>query len=257
MTDLPRVPLSGDVQLPMIGLGTAGLLGHDGYLAVRHALDLGYRHLDTATAYDNEAEVGRALRDAGVDRAEVFITTKLPPERAGEAPAVLDESLRALGVDDVDLWLIHWPPNGTASVPTWRALIDAQQAGTVRAIGVSNYSIGQLDELTAATGITPAVNQIPWSPRRHDPALLAAHRTRGIAVEGYSPLSGTDLRDAVLRGIAGDHEATTAQVVLSWHLAHGITAIPKSADRQRQQSNLSAGGLTLTDQEIEAIDRLA
>jgi diketogulonate reductase-like aldo/keto reductase len=257
MVDIPTASLAGDVRMPMVGLGTAGLAGDDGYSAMRHALDIGYRHLDTATAYDNEAEVGRALRDSGVAREDVFITTKLPPDLAGEASAVLTESLRALGVDQVDLWLIHWPPDGRARVPAWRALIAARESGAARAIGVSNYGIDQLDELTAATGVVPAVNQIPWSPAQHDPALLAAHRSRGIAVEGYSPLNGTDLDDPALTRIADAHGATTAQVVLSWHLTHGVTVIPKSGSAERQRSNFRAGELSLTDDEVRAVDRLA
>jgi diketogulonate reductase-like aldo/keto reductase len=253
----PTVTLPGDLIMPMIGLGTAGLLGHDGYDALRSALDAGYRHVDTATAYRNEAEVGRALRDSGIDRADVFVTTKLPPERAGEPTAVLDESRHALGVDHVDLWLIHWPPNGTASVPTWRALIAAQERGAARAVGVSNYSIDQIDELIQATGVAPAVNQIPWSPAQHEPARLEAHRTRGVAVEGYSPLNGTDLHDPVLLGIADAHGVTAAEVVLAWHLAHGIIVIPKSGNTQRLTSNLRAGDLTLTEQDVQAIDQLA
>ncbi|MEV6495072.1 aldo/keto reductase [Actinoplanes sp. NPDC051633] len=257
MVDIPTASLAGDVRMPMVGLGTAGLVGDAGYSAMRHALDIGYRHLDTATAYDNEAEVGRALRDSGVAREAVFITTKLPPERAGDASAVLTKSLRALGVHQVDLWLIHWPPDGQACAPAWRALIAARESGAARAIGVSNYGIGQLDELAAATGVVPAVNQIPWSPARHDPAMLAAHRSRGIEVEGYSPLNGTDLDDPALTRIADAHGATTAQVVLSWHLTHGITVIPKSGSAERQRANFRAGELSLTDDEVRAVDRLA
>jgi 2,5-diketo-D-gluconate reductase A len=257
MASTPTTTLPGDVTVPMIGLGTAGLRGQDGYHAFRQALDLGYRHFDTATAYENEAEVGRALHDSGIDRADVFVTTKLPPERADEPEKVLDESLHALGVDHVDLWLIHWPPNGTAAVPAWRALLAARDAGKARAVGVSNYSADQIDELIAATGVAPAVNQIPWSPAQYDAAQLEAHRTRGVTVEGYSPLNGTDLHDRVLTGIADAHHATVAQVVLSWHLAHGIIVIPKSGNAQRLESNLQAAGLTLTQDEVRAIDQLA
>jgi 2,5-diketo-D-gluconate reductase A len=257
MVDVPAIALADDVSMPMIGLGTAGLRGRDGYTAMRRALDLGYRHIDTATAYDNEAEVGRAVRDSAVDRADVFLTTKLPPERAGDGPAVLSESLRALSVEYVDLWLIHWPPDGTASVPTWQALIAAQKAGHVRAIGVSNYSIAQIDELVAATGVTPAVNQIPWSPRRYDASELAAHESRGVAVEGYSPLKGTDLHDPRLRSVADRVGATPGEVVLRWHLAHGITVIPKSSNAQRLEANLHAAELPMTADEVEAIDALA
>lgn len=251
------VALPGEVQLPMVGLGTAGLLGESGHAAVRAALDGGYRMIDTATAYRNEAEVGRALRDSGVDRSAVFVTTKLPPEEVGREAEVLDASLRALELDFVDLWLVHWPPGGRAAPATWDALLAAREAGKVRAVGVSNYSLDQLDELTAATGVVPSVNQIPWSPPLHDPATLAASRERGVVVEGYSPLSGTDLTDPALTAIAAAHGVSAAQVVLRWHLQHGIVVIPKSADPARQRTNLDLWGFELTQDEIAAVDVLA
>ena len=252
MTNVPTVAVADGVQMPTIGLGTYGLRGEKGYAALRSAIDLGYRHFDTATSYGNEAEVGRAVRDSG---AEVFITTKLPPERAHEPSVVLDESLRALGVDHIDLWLIHWPPNRTASPPTWRALVEAVASGRVRAAGVSNYSVAQLDELIEATGVTPAVNQVPWSPSQHDPAYLAAQQERGVIVEGYSPIKRSNLRDKTLREIAEAHGVTPAEVVLAWHLAHDIVVIPKSADTDRLRTNLGAAELTLTPAEVAAIDR--
>ena len=137
--------------------------------------------------YRNEHEVGQALRDSGLDRGEVFVTTKLQPGNAGRARATLAESLRALGTDRVDLWLIHWPPRRQVLVPLWREFLALRDEGLCRSVGVSNYGIAEIDELIAATGQPPAVNQIPWSPSQHDPALLAAHADRGIAVEGYSP----------------------------------------------------------------------
>ncbi len=253
----PTVALAGGVAMPVLGLGTAGLLGETGYVALRDALDAGYRSIDTATAYRNEAEVGRAVRDSGVDRAEVFVTTKLPPEEAGRETAVLDESLRALGVDHVDLWLVHWPPAGRAAVATWEAFLAAREAGKARAVGVSNHSLGQVDELTAATGVAPAVNQIPWSPPRHDPATLAASRERGVVVEGYGPLSGTDLADPALAGIAAAHQVSAAQVVLRWHVQHGVVAIPRSGDPARLRANLDVWGFELTAAQMAAVDALA
>jgi len=250
------VELANDVHMPVVGLGTAGLLGERGYAAVRSALDAGYRSIDTATAYRNEAEVGRALRDSGVDRSAVFVTTKLPPERAGHETAVLDASLRALGLEHLDLWLIHWPPRRRAAVATWEAFLAARAAGKVRAVGVSNYDLTQVDELTAATGVVPAVNQIPWSPRHHDPATLTASRERGVVVEGYSPLSGTNLADPALTAIARAHGVSAAQVVLRWHLHHGIVVIPKSGDAERQRTNLDLDGFALAPDELAAIDAL-
>jgi 2,5-diketo-D-gluconate reductase A len=247
------VTLRGGVEMPMVGLGTAGLRGRAGYAAIRTALDAGYRMLDTATAYDNEAEVGRAVRDSGLD---VFLTTKLPPGDAGREAEVLDASLRALGVDAVDLWLIHWPPATAMTVRVWSALLAARDAGRVRAVGVSNYDTELIDTLVRETGEAPAVNQIPWSPGRHDPAILARSRERGVVVEGYSPLSDTDLDDPALRAVAGGHGVTVAQVVLRWHLQHGIVVIPKSADAGRQRTNLDLDGFALSDEEMSTLDAL-
>jgi 2,5-diketo-D-gluconate reductase A len=254
--DVPTVLLTGDVALPLVGFGTWQLQGNRAYEAVRAALDLGYRHLDTATMYGNEAEVGRALRDSGLPRDEVFVTTKLPPSRAGRERETLDASLRALGTEYVDLWLIHWPPSG-AGVRTWRAFIAARDAALTRTIGVSNYRVRQLDDLTRETGETPVANQVPWSPAQHDPGTVAAHRERGVVLEGYSPLKGTDLRDPTLVGIAERHGVTVAQVVLRWHVQHGIPVIPKSARRERIAENLDLFGFTLTDEDLAAIDGLS
>ena len=200
--------------------------------------------------------MGRALRDSGLDRGEVFLTTKLPPGEAGRERQVLDASLRALGVDQVDLWLVHWPPVAGAGVDTWRAFLDAREAGRVRAVGVSNYDLAMIDKLVRETGEAPAVNQIPWRPGRHDPALLAGHRERGVLVEGYSPLTETDLEDPALTAVARSHGVTPAQVVLAWHLRHGIVVIPKSADAERQRANLDLDGFTLTDAEMSTLDTL-
>ncbi|HEY2949933.1 MAG TPA: aldo/keto reductase, partial [Micromonosporaceae bacterium] len=158
------VMLPGDFRMPLVGFGTWQVTGARGFRAIREALDVGYRHLDTATMYGNEAILGRAIRDSGVPREDLFITTKLPPSRAGRERATLDESLRALDTSYVDLWLIHWPPGGRARPEAWRQLLAARDAGLARNAGVSNYSIRQIDELVAATGEAPAVNQIPWSP---------------------------------------------------------------------------------------------
>ncbi|MBV9094544.1 MAG: aldo/keto reductase [Streptosporangiaceae bacterium] len=243
--------------MPMVGFGTWQLHGRQAHDAIRRALAAGYRHIDTATMYRNEAEVGRAVADSGLDRGEVFITTKLPPGSAGRARATLAGSLRALGTDHVDLWLVHWPPRGGASPRLWREFLALRDEGLARAVGVSNYSIGQVDELAAATGERPAVNQIPYSPSQHDPALLAAHAERGIAVEGYSPLKGTRLRDPVLAEIAGRHGVTPAQVVLRWHLELGIAVIPKSARPERIESNFDLFGFSLAPDEMDRLNGLS
>jgi diketogulonate reductase-like aldo/keto reductase len=249
------VKLGGGTSMPLLGFGTWRLRGEEAYRAVRDALDAGYRHVDTATMYGNEAEVGRALRDSGVPREQVFVTTKLPAENARREAGTLEASLRALGVDAVDLWLIHWPPGG-AGVPVWRELLAAEQSGRARAVGVSNYSLSQLDELTAATGRTPAVNQIRWGPSLHDPEILAGHRERGVVLEGYSPFKTTNLADPVLARVAAAHGVDPARVVLRWHVQHGVVVIPKSSRAERIRTNGDIGGFVLTDDEMAAIDGL-
>ena len=250
------VDLGGGVVMPMVGFGTWQLRGRRGYDAIRYALETGYRHIDTATMYRNEDEVGQAVQESGLDRGEVFITTKLPPERAGRERETIEASLRALGTSYVDLWLVHWPPRGRASLAVWRAFLAARDAGLCRAVGVSNYSARQIDELLKETGEKPAVNQIPWSPSGHDPAVLAAMRDRGVVLEGYSPLKGTRLRDPVLAEIASRHGVTPAQVVLRWHLEHGIPVIPKSATPDRIAANLAITDFALTPDEVARLDRL-
>ena len=242
--------------MPLVGLGTWQMTGARCRAAVRAALEVGYRHIDTATIYRNEREVGRAVRDSGIPREQVFITTKLPPERAGKERATIEASLRALGVDAVDLWLIHWPPHRGRSVKTWRAFTEAREAGLTRAIGVSNYDFGEIDELTAETGQTPAVNQIRFGPSLYDPGVVAGHRERGVVLEGYSPFKTTNLHDPVLTRIAAAHGVDPARVVLRWHLQHEIVVIPKSANPERIATNAAIDGFTLTDEEMAAVDQL-
>jgi 2,5-diketo-D-gluconate reductase A len=254
---IPAVTLPGEVAMPLVGFGTWQLRGRRAYDAVRYALDVGYRHFDTATMYGNEADVGRALRDSGLDRGEIFVTTKLPARGAGRERETILASLRALDTDYVDLWLVHWPPGGSARPGTWQQLLTIRGEGMARAVGVSNYSVGQLDELIDATGEPPAVNQIPWSPSRHDPRALAGNRDRGVVVEGYSPLKGANLRDPVLAEIASRHGVTPAQVVLRWHLEHGIVVIPKSGNRDRIAANFDLSGFRLSGDEVVRIDGLS
>ncbi|MEU4240601.1 aldo/keto reductase [Actinoplanes sp. NPDC026619] len=254
---IPAVPLNDALEMPLLGFGTWQIRGDSAYKAVRAALDAGYRHIDTATMYGNEAEVGRALADSGVPRDQVFITTKLPPERAGQERATLDESLRALQVDAVDLWLIHWPPSRGRSVPVWREFVALREAGLTRAIGVSNYDVSDIDELASATGVTPAVNQIRFGPTLWDAELVAEHRSRGVVVEGYSPFKTTNLHDPALTKIAGAHGVDPARVVLRWHLQHEIVVIPKSSSESRIATNFDVTGFELSPDEMAAVDGLA
>lgn len=255
--DQPTVSLAGGGALPLVGLGTWEMTGSPCYRAVRHALDLGYRHIDTATMYRNERDVGRAVRDSGVPRRDVFVTTKLPPGDAGRERTTLEASLRALGLEYVDLWLIHWPPDRGRGPQVWKQLLALRDEGLARAVGVSNYSIAQLDELVRATGEGPAVNQVRWAPALHDPAEVEDHRRRGVVLEGYSPFKSTDLRHLVLTEVAGRHGVTPAQVVVRWHVDHGVPVIPKSATPARIAANFDVFGFTLDDEELRRIDALS
>ncbi|MGI5145187.1 aldo/keto reductase [Plantactinospora sp. CA-294935] len=255
--DQPTVTLPSEVRMPMLGFGTWQLRGRRAYDAVREALDVGYRHLDTATMYGNEDEVGRAIRDSGVPREDIFVTTKLPPEQAGRERETIAASLAALDTGYVDLWLIHWPPSqDRASIASWRELLAVRDEGLVRTVGVSNYSTGQLDMLIEATEEAPAVNQIRWGPVLHDPRRLDEHRERGVVLEGYSPLKTTDLDDPVLGEIARGHGVTPGQVVLRWHIDHGIVVIPKSGTPSRIRENVDLFGFSLSDSELRQLDAM-
>jgi 2,5-diketo-D-gluconate reductase A len=253
--DLRELPLPSGATIPVLGFGTWQLRGRPAYDAVRQALDAGYRHLDTATMYRNESEVGEAVRDSGVARSEIFLTTKWPPD--GQDPrAVLEASLAALGVEQLDLWLIHWPPGGRKSVDVWKAFIAARDEGLVRDLGVSNYEAADLDELARATDVVPAVNQIKWSPQLYDRARQADLRERGIVLEGYSPFKAGNLKDPTLVQIAQAHGVNPAQVVLRWHLQHQVVVIPKSGTPERIAQNADLFSFRLDDDELARIDVL-
>lgn len=243
--------------MPLIGFGT-WKLRHQAHDAVLAALDVGYRHIDTATMYANEAEIGRALADSGLDRAALFVTTKIRPSDAGRARDVLRQSLDALRTDYLDLWLVHWPPpQRLDSHQLWNELLQVQAEGLARDVGVSNYSVSEIDDLTRSSGQAPAVNQIDWGPSLYDRAVLEGHAKRGIAVEGYSSLKNTHLDDPVLTKIAAAHGVSTAQVVLRWHLEHDVTVIPKSSHPDRIAANFDVLSFGLSPEEVAAIDGLA
>jgi 2,5-diketo-D-gluconate reductase A len=256
--DAVQVPLPrGRVSMPIIGLGTYALWGDEGVRSVRVALDAGYRHIDTATMYGNEAEIGRALSDSDVAREDVFVTTKLPPEGITDPRGALDASLRLLRTDHVDLWLIHnWPPVDVADPATWEQLLRARDAGLARAVGVSNYSVSVLDQLAAATGEIPEVNQVQYGPTLHDPQLLADHHERGVVFEGYQALKMTPLRHPDVVEIAASHDVTPAQVALRWHVQHRVVCIPKSATPERIRGNLDIFSFELSGDEMAHLDAL-
>lgn len=249
--------LSGGGQIPLLGFGTWQLRGDEARQAVEWALEAGYRHLDSATGYRNQREVGGALKASGLPRESVFVTTKLPPDHVGRERQTLEESLSELGLDHLDLWLIHWPPGGTAGVSSWQVFVEARGEGLTKSIGVSNYSLAQLDELADATGVMPEVNQIKWSPANYDAEIVQGHLDRGVVLEGYSPFRSADLSHPVLTDIASKYGKTVPQVIVRWHLQHEFVVIPKSAQRDRITANADVADFTLTPDDLTAIDGIS
>ena len=258
MTHVPTETVSlATGAMPLLGFGTWQITGDDAVTSTAAALEAGYRHLDTATVYRNEAEVGRALAESDVDRGDVFVTTKCPPENVGRERETLEQSLEALRTDHLDLWLIHWTVDSADDRrKVWEAFVAARAEGLVRDIGVSNYSPAQIDELVDATGVTPAVNQIKWSPLLYDAGLAAAHAERGIVLEGYSALRGGTLTDPTISGIAERLGRTPAQVIVRWHLQHGFVAIPKSTKPERIAANADVADFELSADDMAALDGL-
>lgn len=247
---------SGD-RMPLLGLGTWQVKGDVVTESVAVGLEVGYRHLDTATAYGNESQVGRALQDSGLPRERVFVVTKLPPDREGRELATLRTSLDELGTENVDLWLLHWPAReARATERLWRAMVEAHRAGLARDIGVSNFTVAQIDALTQATRVAPAVNQVAWNPLRYDPVYADALRQRGVVLEAYSPLRGGVLDDSTVTGIAAQVGRTPAQVVIRWHIQHGFVVIPKSVHPDRIRSNAEVGDFALSGTDMAALDAL-
>jgi 2,5-diketo-D-gluconate reductase A len=251
------VVLTNGTAMPLLGFGTWQITGDDVVPSVSTALEVGYRHLDTAHVYGNEAEVGSALAASGVSRDDVFLTTKCPPDRAADALDVLQQSLELLQTDHLDLWLIHWPGEGSVNPDLWQKFVEARQSGLTREIGVSNFDAELIDEVTAAAGgVKPAVNQIEWSPLLFDAATVAAHRERDIVLEGYSGLRGGTLDHPAIVAIADRLGRTAAQVIVRWHLQHGFVAIPKSVNADRIRSNAQVADFELTADDVAALDAL-
>jgi 2,5-diketo-D-gluconate reductase A len=259
-TQVPRIPLSGGTEIPQLGFGVFQVPPRETVDAVSHALATGYRHIDTAAAYGNEAQVGEAIRASGLDRGEVFVTTKCPNDSHGyeEAKRALHGSLERLAFDYVDLYLIHWPvPVYDRYVDTWRAFIEMRGEGLARAIGVSNFLPAHLERVIAETGETPAINQVELHPYFQQRELRREHERLGIVTEAYSPLAqGQALADPTIVEIAERHSKTTGQVVIRWHLQIGNVVIPKSATPERIRQNFEVFDFQLSGEEVEAINAL-
>ncbi|GAA1854829.1 aldo/keto reductase [Microbacterium koreense] len=261
MLTIPRTTLNDGASFPELGFGTYKLRGADGITSIVSALDNGYRLLDTAVNYENEFEVGEAVRRSAVARDDILVTSKIPGRHHGfdEAIESITASRAALALDRIDLQLIHWPnPSVGKWIDTWRGMIEARERGLVRSIGVSNFTIPMLEKLIETTGVAPAVNQVEMHPYFPQAALRRFHAEQGIRTESWSPLARRTelLAEAILDEIAQAHGVTPTQVVLRWHTQLGSTPIPKSSDPARQRENADVFGFALTDGELSAISGL-
>lgn len=255
---IPTLTLNDGHTIPQLGFGVWQVSNDDVVPAVRAALEAGYRHIDTAAGYGNEAGVGRAIRESGIPREELFVTTKLDNPDQPRARAALEDSLELLGLDYVDLYLIHWPvPGLDKRIEAWHAMEEARSEGLIRSIGVSNFWERFLTELLREGSVVPAVNQIEYHPTFQHRSLQALDAANGIATEAWSPLGmGSALEDDVVAGIARRLGRTPAQVIIHWHLQEGRIVIPKSVTPSRIVENIAVTDFELTDDDVAAIGAL-
>jgi 2,5-diketo-D-gluconate reductase A len=256
----PRLPLTDGASIPQLGYGLYKVPAKDAARLCLDAIAMGYRHLDTAAFYGNEREVGEAVRSAPVPRGELFVTSKVWKDDNGydEALRAFDASMRRLGLDLLDLYLIHWPvPSSDRYVDTWRALVRLQEEGRVRSIGVANFHAHHLERIIGETGVTPVVNQVELHPWLQQTALRAFDAQRGIRTEAWSPLArGRVLGTPVLDELAAKHARTPAQVVLRWHVQLGNVVIPKASSPARLAENLDVFGFELDADDLAALATL-
>ena len=257
---VPTIALRDDGQIPQLGFGVFQIPPAETTEAVTLALQAGYRHIDTAAAYRNEAEVGQAIHASGLDRGDIFVTTKCFNDNHGyeQAKIAFKESLDRLETGYVDLYLIHWPvPSQDKFVETWKAFVELQQEGLVRSIGVSNFQPAHLNRIIEATGVTPSVNQIELHPRFQQAGLRREHEDLGIVTEAWSPLAqGAVLDDPEIRAIAEAHGKTAGQVVLRWHIQLGNVVFPKSVTPERIEENFDLFDFHLSDGDMARIEAL-
>ena len=260
--EIPHYPLNDAQSVPVIGFGTYPLRGDDGVEAMVHALEAGYRLLDTAVNYGNEEEVGEAVRRSGLPREDVQVTSKIPGRHHEHDKAIgsVEESLRRLRFDYLDRVLIHWPnPRVGRYVEAWGGLVELRNRGLVRSIGVSNFTEQHLRAVIEDTGVIPAVNQIELHPYFPQQEMLRVHTDLGIQTEAWSPLGkrSAPFDEPPVSEATERYGVTPAQVILRWHLQRRSLPLPKSATPQRQRQNLDLFGFELTDAEVDAITALA
>jgi len=250
-----RIQLSDGRAIPSLGLGVWQIPeGQAVQDAVHWALAAGVRHIDTARFYRNERGVGEAIRTSGIPREQIWVTTKLFPLEALRARSAFDKSLKRLDIGYIDLYLVHFPPPGLL-LRTWRQMESIAKSGLAKSVGVSNYSIDQLDKTIQASEVPPTVNQIQLSPFHFSKVLVAWCEAHDVVVEAYSPLTrGTKLGDPVLGSIAAAHDRSAAQVLIRWGLQHGFVVIPKSARKERIEANADVFDFSLSDEEMLRLD---
>jgi 2,5-diketo-D-gluconate reductase A len=257
---VPRIPLQPGEQIPQLGFGVFQVPPRETEVAVAQALAAGYRHIDTAAAYRNEGAAGEAIHASGIDREQIFLTTKCWNDDQGyeRAKRACKASLERLELSHLDLYLIHWPvPAHDLYMETWKAFIELQSEGLIRSIGVSNFQPAHLERVIAETGVTPAINQVELHPYFQQAGLRREHERLGILTEAWSPLGqGLELQDPVIVQIAQAHGKTAAQTIIRWHLQLGNVVIPKSVTPSRIQENFEVFGFELSEAEMDAIAAL-
>lgn len=256
--EVPSITLNNGLKIPSLGLGTWKLRqGSECENAVKWALECGYRLIDTAAIYNNEESVGKAIAESGVPREEIFVTTKLWNDSHGDVQGAFETSLKKLSLDYVDLYLIHWPLENKRN-ESWKKLEKILESGKARAIGVSNFTVYHLEDLfDEGASITPAVNQVEFSPFLYQKGLLEYCGKKGIVMEAYSPLARTHKFDnPVLKQVAASHSKSVAQVMVRWALQRGLVAIPKSAHKERINENFEVFDFSLSKEEMEKLDSL-
>ncbi len=258
---VPNIALNDGHLLPMIGLGTYLVRGGQGVDQILSAIQDGYRLIDTSTNYDSEGVVGEAIRRSGIPRSEFIVTSKLPGKyhHYQDAMMMIQESIFRMGIDYLDLYLIHWPlPKRDHYVEAWKALVDAQKLGLICSIGVSNFLPEHLDRIINETGVTPAVNQIEVHPYWVQEDMLAANKSRGIVSEAWSPLGrgSAALKEDAIKSLADKYGKNTGQIILRWHTQRGIIPLPKSSSLTHQRSNIDIFDFSLTSSEIDQINAL-
>ncbi|MEK7093341.1 MAG: aldo/keto reductase [Patescibacteria group bacterium] len=254
---IPTVKLNNGVTIPLVGLGTSQMkTPAETVEVIKTALKVGYRLIDTATMYGNEEPVGTGIRESGVPREEIIVTTKLWPDDFGDPHAAFAASLERLGLDYVDIYLVHWPRGYTP--PVWKALESFVKDGRAKTIGFSNFSIEETEGVLSYCEIPPALNQVQFNPFCYNAALLEYSKSKNIVLQAYRPLTrGERIDESTVAALAKKYGKSPAQILIRWNLEHGVAAIPKSTHEERLKENLDVFDFSLSAEDMQALDALA